>query len=167
MLRRNKVKNFSIKFRELSDDEFDKFAEWDILDYSKDLIKSGLCSKEDALESAKKSFHGFLPEGKYTKDNFIYMVVNSNNEDVGIIWYQKYQEDIAFICDFLIYESFRRQGYGKQTLLLVEEEAKEKGLKKVLFNVFKYNKPAFSLYKSLEYKIIDEVGENISMLKNI
>ncbi|WP_414632650.1 GNAT family N-acetyltransferase [Clostridium sp. UBA5119] len=83
------------------------------------------------------------------------------------MWYQKYKEDIAFICDFLILEKFRKQGYGKQTLLLLEKEAKVNGLNEVLLNVFKYNKPAFSLYKSLEYKIRDAENENISMLKNI
>lgn len=161
------MEDFNIRFREMSDDEFDKFVEWDVLDYSKDLIKAGLCSEENAIESAQKSFDGLLPQGKHTKDNFIHMVVNGDNEDVGIIWYQKYMEDTAFICDFLIYEKFRKQGYGRQTLLLVEKEAKEKGLVKILLNVFKYNKPAFSLYESLEYKIRDEEGENISMLKNI
>lgn len=161
------MEDFNIRFREMNDDEFDKFAEWDILAYSKDLIKSGLSSEENALENAKKSFNELLPQGKYTKDNYIYVVVNSDNEGVGFIWYQKYKEDIAFICDFLILEKFRKQGYGKQTLLLLEKEAKEKGLNKILLNVFKYNKPAFSLYKSLEYKIRDQKNENISMLKNI
>ncbi|HCQ89041.1 MULTISPECIES: GNAT family N-acetyltransferase [unclassified Clostridium] len=161
------MEDFNIRFREMSDDEFDKFAEGDILAYSKDLIKSGLSSEENALENAKKSFNELLPQGKYTKDNYIYVVVNSDNEGVGFIWYQKYKEDIAFICDFLILEKFRKQGYGKQTLLLLEKEAKEKGLNKILLNVFKYNKPAFSLYKSLEYKIRDQKNENISMLKNI
>jgi len=50
---------------------------------------------------------------------------------------------------------------------LLEKEAKVNGLNEVLLNVFKYNKPAFSLYKSLEYKIRDAENENISMLKNI
>jgi len=29
--------SFNIRFREMSDDEFDKFAEWDILDYSENI----------------------------------------------------------------------------------------------------------------------------------
>jgi ribosomal protein S18 acetylase RimI-like enzyme len=159
--------SYNIRFREMSDDEFDKFAEWSILDYSKDLVKAGLSSEETALENAKKSLNELLPQGKYTKDNYIYMVVNSDNESVGFIWHQKYKEDIAFICDFLILEKFRKQGYGKQSLLLLEKDAKEKGLNKILLNVFKYNKSALSLYKSLEYKIRDEEAENVSMLKNI
>jgi ribosomal protein S18 acetylase RimI-like enzyme len=95
------------------------------------------------------------------------VIVNSSDEGVGFIWYQKYKEHMAFICDFLILENFRKQGYGKQTLLLIEKEAKEKGINQIFLNVFKYNKPAFSLYKSLEYKIRDEENDNITMIKNI
>lgn len=107
------MEDFNIKFRKMSDAEFDKFAEWDILDYSKDLIKAGLSSEENALEDAKKSFNELLPQGKCTKDNYIYVIVNNDNESLGFIWYQKYKEDIAFICYFLILEKFRKQGYGK------------------------------------------------------
>jgi len=85
----------------------------DILNCSKDLIKSGLSSEENALENAKKSFNKLLTQGKHIKNNYIYVVVNSDNESVGFIWYQKYKEDIAFICYFLILEKFRKQGYGK------------------------------------------------------
>lgn len=161
------MEDFNIRFRELSDDEFNKFAQRDILDYSKDLIKSGLSTEENALEDATKSFNELLPEGKDSKDNYIYMIINSHNDGVGFIWYQKYKEDMAFICDFLILEEFRKQGYGKKALLLLEKEAKEKGLNKILLNVFKYNKPAFSLYKSLKYKIREKENQNISMLKDI
>ena len=34
----------NLSFREMTDDEFEKFVETSVLDYSKDLIKSGLCS---------------------------------------------------------------------------------------------------------------------------
>lgn len=159
--------DFNIRFKEMSDDEFDKFAEWSISDYSQDLIKSGRCSKEKAFESAKKGFNEILPQGKYTKDNFIYVVVNSENDDVGLIWYVKYTESEAFIYDFLIFEKFRKKGYGKQTLLLVEEEVKEKGFNRIGLNVFKFNKPAFSLYKCLGYKIFNEDSGSIYMVKDI
>ncbi|HBL05453.1 MULTISPECIES: GNAT family N-acetyltransferase [unclassified Clostridium] len=161
------MEDFNIKFREMSDAEFDRFAQWDILDYSKDLIKAGLSSEENALEDAKESFNELLPQGKGTKDNYIYVIVNKDNESLGFIWYQKYKEDIGFICDFLILEKYRKQGYGKQTLLMLEKEAIEKGFNKILLNVFKYNKPAYSLYKSLEYEVRDEKNQNISMLKNL
>lgn len=159
--------DFSIRFREMSDSEFEKFVESSVLDYSQDLLKSGLCSEENAFERAQKEFNELLPEGKYTKDNFIYMVVNSDNEDVGIIWYKKLTESEAFICDFLIFEKFRKKGYGKQTLLLLDNDAKEKGVSKMRLHVFRFNKTAFSLYNSIGYKIAKEDGGSIFMVKDI
>jgi len=49
------MEDFNIRFREMNDDEFDKFAELGILDYSKDLIKSGLSSEENENISMLKS----------------------------------------------------------------------------------------------------------------
>lgn len=159
--------NLGVTFREMTDEEFNKFEQWDIEDYSKALIKSGLSSKKDAMEAAKKSFNDLLPQGKYTKDSYVYIILNNDYESVGFIWYEKLNEDIAFICDFLILEQFRRKGYGKQALLLVEKDAKEKGLNKMLLNVFKYNTAAFSLYKTINYKIRKETDQCITMIKDI
>lgn len=159
--------DFSIRFREISDDEFKEFIEKSVLDYSQDLIKSDLSSKENAFEDAKKQFDELLPEGKYTINNYIYTVVSSENEGVGIIWYRKNSESEAFICEFLIFEKFRKKGYGKQTLLLLDNDVKEKGFDKILLHVFRFNKTAFSLYDSLGYKIVKEDGESIYMLKDI
>ena len=157
----------NLSFREMTDKEFEKFVENSVLDYSKDLIKSGLCSEENAFDSAKKQFNDLLPQGKYTENNFIYVAVNSDHEDVGIIWYNKHSEGVAFICDFLIFENFRKKGYGKQTLLLLDSDAKEKGFTKILLHVFRFNKTAFSLYDSIGYKVVKEDGGSIYMVKDL
>lgn len=159
--------DFNIGFKEMSDEEFNEFFERSILSYSKDLIKSGMCNEETAFESSKKQFNELLPEGKYTKNNFIYIIVNNDNEELGHIWYEKYKENIAFICDFLILEKYRKKGYGRQTLLLVEEDAKEKGFNKIFLHVFKYNESAISLYESLGYKVFKEESAGIYMIKDI
>ncbi|MDZ4992331.1 GNAT family N-acetyltransferase [Clostridium perfringens] len=158
---------FNIRFREMSDDEFIQFIESSILDYSQDLIKSGMCSKEVGFERSKKQFNELLPQGKYTENNFFYIVVNSKNEYVGTIWYSKYNERVAFIANILIYEKFRKKGYGKQTLLLLHNEVKEKGFNKILLHVFKFNSTAFSLYSSLGYKVVEENPGGMHMVKNI
>lgn len=161
------MKEVDIKFREMTDDEFERFSRWDIIDYSKDLVKSGNSSEENALKDAEESFYELLPEGKNTKDNYICVIQNNSNEDAGFIWYQKFNGNMAFICDFLVIEKYRRRGYGRAALLLVEKDAKKKGLNQILLNVFRYNKPAFALYKSVGYGIRDEENQNISMIKDI
>lgn len=161
------MSNFDIKFRKMSNAEFDIYVENSILDYSKDLIKSDFCSKETAFENSKKQFNELLPQGNQTKNNFICKVVNSANEDVGIIWFNKYNETMAFICDFLIFKEFRKKGYGRQTLLLLENEVKPKGFNRILLHVFNFNKIAFSLYTSLEYKIAKKDNSGTYMIKTI
>lgn len=174
----NKMGDFNIRFREMSDNEFEEFAKSSILNYSKDLIKSGMCSEEQGFESAQKQFNQLLPQGKYTENNFLHIIVNNENEDVGIIWYkkhteavpfieEKHTEGVLFIADILIYEKFRKKGYGKQTLLLLDNEAKEKGVNKILLHVFKLNKVAFSLYSSLGYKVVQEGNGGMHMVKAI
>jgi len=86
---------------------------------------------------------------------------------MGIIWYNKQSEGVAFICDFLIFENYRKKGYGKQTLLLLDNEAKEKGFNKILLHVFRFNKTAFSLYDSIGYKVVKEDGGSIYMVKDL
>lgn len=164
---KNNLVGFNISFKELSDDEFDKFLKKSVLKYSEDLIKSGMCSKEIAFNDSKKQFDELLPQGNNTMDNFIYIVVNNENEEVGHIWYKKYQEKVGFICDFLILEKFRKKGYGKDTLLLLENDAKGKGFKKIFFHVFKFNENAIALYKNLEYKILKEESKGLYMEKDI
>lgn len=161
------MQNYDLRFREMNEGEFEKFLEASVLDYSRDLEKSGLSSKEKAFENSKKHFDELLPQGKYTDGNFIYIVVNSKKEDVGAIWYRRNNEKVAFICDFLIYDNFRKKGYGKRTLLLLDREAKERGYEKILLHVFKYNKTAFSLYESLGYKVVKEEGNSVYMVKEI
>jgi ribosomal protein S18 acetylase RimI-like enzyme len=50
-----------------------------------------------------------------------------------------------------IYEPFRGRGYGRQAMLLAEDEVREKGLSHIALNVFGGNEVARSLYLSLGY----------------
>lgn len=156
-----------MKFRHMNDSEIDKFFGWMIPMYAQDLIKSGQCNTETALERAKKDVTAILPQGKDTPNNYIYTMENDQNEDLGYIWYSKYNDTMAFICDFFIIEKFRKKGYGKQTLLLLEDEVKKKNLNKICLHVFTFNEPAISLYKSVGYKIVKEEPGSMYMLKEV
>lgn len=157
----------NVRFREMNDGEYKRFVEDSVLDYSKDLIKSRRCSEEEAFEEAQKSINELLPKGKDTENNFFYTIVNSENEDVGMIWYGQYKEKTAFISDFLIFEKFRKKGYGRQALLLLDKDAEGKGFKKILLHVFRFNTTAFNLYSSLGYQMVQEEPSGIVMVKDV
>lgn len=162
-----KLNEINVKFREMNDEEYKIFVENSIQDYSNGLIKSGTCAEEEGFERAKNDFKNLLPDGKQTKDNFLYRIENKTQEDVGILWYIKQSESRAFIADILIFEEFQSKGYGRQTLLLLEKEAKQKGISMIALHVFKFNTIAFSLYSSLGYKVVHEEPSGSVMVKEI
>lgn len=161
------MSEINVKFREMNDEEYKVFVENSIQDYSNGLIKSGACTEEEGFERAKNDFKNLLPDGKHTKDNFLYRIENKTQEDVGILWYIKQSEIRAFIADILIFEEFQSKGYGRQTLLLLEKEAKQKGISMIALHVFKFNTIAFSLYSSLGYKVVHEEPSGSVMVKEI
>lgn len=62
---------------------------------------------------------------------------------------------LGFIYDFMIYQEFRRRGYGEQAFIQLEEKAKELGLDKIALHVFGHNKAAIALYQKVGYEITD------------
>ena len=161
------MEGFDIKFRQMSDDEFNKYSNWCISDYSRNFIKSGMCSEITSLKCAKREFNKILPQGKNTLNNFMHTIENNENKNIGFIWYGKHSTEEVFLCDLLILEKFRRDGFGKQAMLVLENEVKEKGATRIRLNVFKFNKPAISLYNSLGYIIYKNNPENMYMMKDI
>jgi len=72
-----------------------------------------------------------------------------------MIWFvvtDKALHPSAFIYDFVIYEEFRRRGYGRQTLTALEEKAKELGLDTISLHVFGHNQAAIALYQQAGYE---------------
>jgi len=161
------MSEFNIKFREMTDDEFNKFLEGSILSYSTDLVRAGMYSAEAAFINSKEQFNLLLPQGNYTQNQYLYIIENNENEDLGHIWYEKNEENIAFICNFFILEKFRKKGYGRQALLLVEKDAKSKDFNKIFLHVFKFNDNAISLYKSIGYKVFQEESGGMYLVKDI
>lgn len=159
---------FKIKFKFMTDDDFNKFREFSIISYSRGLVQAGLYSIENAYIHSKIEFDELLPLGNHTQNHFLYLIENIENEELGHLWFEKKLEgSIVFICDFLILEKFRNKGYGKQSLLLFEDVAKEKGFKKIALHVFRYNDNAISLYMSLGYKILKKESESMYLIKDI
>jgi ribosomal protein S18 acetylase RimI-like enzyme len=58
---------------------------------------------------------------------------------------------VAFVASIEIAEPFRRRGFARQAMLLLEDEARAKGLDRIILNVYGNNEPARSLYQSLGY----------------
>ena len=59
-------------------------------------------------------------------------------------------------------EAQRGKGYGKQLMLLIEEKARELGLKSLGLHVFAYNDVALKLYETVGYEV-----SSLNMRKNL
>ena len=68
----------------------------------------------------------------------------------------------GFIYDVFIEERFRGKGYGKSLMLLLEEKARELGLKSLALHVFGSNHVARKPYESIGYEVT-----NVNMSKTL
>jgi ribosomal protein S18 acetylase RimI-like enzyme len=68
----------------------------------------------------------------------------------------------GFIYDIAIDESQRGKGYGRQAMQLIEEKARELGLRQMGLHVFAKNKVALNLYESLGYET-----KSLNMIKDL
>lgn len=141
-----------LKFKSMRKNEFDKYVKEAVMKIAEEYTTAGFCKKEESMDIAKTIFEQYLPNGLETEGQFLFNIVNDNEEKVGIIWYGIAKENEAFICDLIIFEKYRRKGYGKLAMTLLEEHVKSMGINKITLHVFGHNQPAIALYEKMGYK---------------
>jgi ribosomal protein S18 acetylase RimI-like enzyme len=144
--------------------DFDTYTEHSIVEYANDKVRNGNWSVEESLERSRKEFQHYLPDGLRSKDQFVYSIIEeTSGQKLGMLWVEVKTETPhrpAFIFDFRIDEQFRGKGYGKQSLLALDELLKSMGADSVGLHVFGDNIVAQELYKKAGYVIT-----NINMKK--
>jgi len=144
--------------------EFDAFYKYLVPDYAADNVRAGYWDEDEALEKSRKQIETLLPHGLQTKDHYLYTLY-AGDQAVGHIWLRAELDrpvKSAFIFDVYVDEKFRGQGYGKQIMLLVEEQARELGIKRIGLHVFAYNDVAKHLYENIGYEV-----SSLNMLKDL
>ncbi len=146
-----------IRLVPMLESELNAYLEKSIPNYAADNVEAGYWSEEEALEKSRKVFNDLLPEGVKSKGQHLFQVENvETNERVGIIWLNA-RTDVprpsGFIYDIEMGEKFRGKGFGKQTMLAIEEKARELGLKSIGLHVFAHNAVAKGLYEKIGYEV--------------
>ncbi len=124
-------------------------------DYAQDKVRAGVWSAAEAESRAAKEVDGLLPEGAATQDHYLYSV-RDDAAEVGILWFALRDGDVGrsvWIYDIIIHDQFRRRGYARRALQLVENKARELGAEKVELHVFGHNHGARALYEKMGYRV--------------
>ena len=142
----------------MTDTEFEAFCDKSIPEYAAENVAAGYWSEEEALERSRNAFNNLLPEGVKTENNYLFRIqLEESGEKIGMIW-MKHEKPRphGFIYNIVLDEEQRGKGYGKQTMLALEEVAKEIGLKTIGLHVFAHNTAAMRLYKGLGYEVTSQ-----------
>ena len=139
----------------MTSSEYDVFLARVIPEFAAVNIRAGYWDESEALEKSRKQTEALLPQGLQTRAHYLYTLYDGDDA-VGMIWLKANvgsSIQSGFIYDVFIEEKFRGKGYGKQAMLLIEEKARELGLKSISLHVFAYNTVAKNLYESIGYEI--------------
>ena len=135
--------------------EFDLYLTHLIPDYAADNVRAGYWDESEALEKSRQQIESLLTQGVQTKNKYIYTPVDGAQARCKI-WLNAQMDRAGksgFIFDVMVDEKLRGKGYGKQLMSLIEEKARELGLKSIGLHVFAYNQVARNLYESIGYEI--------------
>jgi RimJ/RimL family protein N-acetyltransferase len=150
----------------MSQPEFAAFVAHEVKDYAEEHVKAGNWSADEALAKSEAEFKQLLPEGKDSKDNYLYSIFDAGSGvNVGNVWFAVVERGSprhAFIYDFRILDEFHRQGYGAQAMLAVESEVRKLGLNTISLHVFGHNHAARALYEKVGYEVT-----NVNMTKHL
>ncbi|MGX5373581.1 GNAT family N-acetyltransferase [Bacillus cereus] len=153
-----------ITLQPMNQEEFKQYISYAIEDYAKDKIASGNWSEDEAIDLSRESFERLLPKDEKTENNHLLSIFH-NDISVGMIWISQKaptNPSEGYIYDFVIFDQYQGQGYGKKAMKEAEIIAKELGMNKIGLNVFGHNKIARGLYEKMGYEIT-----NITMAKTI
>ncbi len=158
----------SVNGRRMTEEEFPAYAQWSVKGYADYLLYKAEKNRKKALAASQAEFNDVYPDGVQTKDTCLYVVQNEENEDIGVIAYQKspYSDNCAFITELVIHPNHRRKGYAQSALQYAQADAKEKGFATMALNVFK-NSSAFPVYVCEGFRLIEDYPDSAILEKTL
>ncbi|WP_337861104.1 GNAT family N-acetyltransferase [Ferroplasma sp.] len=156
------MKEKSVSLSPISKEDFHVYLQKQITEYAEEKIKAGSWDKEEAYLLSKKSFRELLPDGKNTSDHSIMVITDTlSAEKIGVIWVEWNNQNYksTYLWDIIIYDKFRRMGYGSRAMNILESMVKDHGMSSLVLHVFGHNKNAISMYYRLGYHAVDIIME--------
>ncbi len=155
-----------IRLQPMNETEYREYLDVAIANYAQEHVKAGRWNAENALQSATQEYSEILTDGLHTENQYLFTIVDEQTGDkVGMLWFaatERAKEPVAFIYDVIVYEPFRRRGFGEQAFQALETKVRALGIKKISLHVFGHNHAARALYEKLGY-----VTTNVTMSKSL
>lgn len=142
-----------LRLIEMTSEEFEVIKGKMISDYAKDKVKAGHWSQTDAIDLSKETFEEILNSGIDTEGHYFLNIYDSEQK-VGFIWI-KLSDGGLYLNNFSIYDEFKKTGYEKDIIQLLEERARELKAQKICMHNYGYDENIVNLYQSLGYKVTD------------
>ena len=160
-----------IEVRKMNKEEYEAFYKRSFEHHVKELIDEENMTEEEAKKETHEELASMLPNGLDTEDNYL-MTIRRKTDDVqlGFIWtLHEYNEDVkqSFLCDFEIYEQYRRNGYAKEALGAMEAMAGKAGCRESVLFVANDNTPACALYEKCGYAFLRDMEYGKYLKKTI
>jgi ribosomal protein S18 acetylase RimI-like enzyme len=154
---------------DLNPEEFDRWWAWATREYASEHVKFGDWTPEEAPERAQTEFRNMIPEGGKTPGHYLYALEDPERKVVvGVVWFRADRGPEAprpvavFVLHILVYEEFRRKGFGAQGMALIEARARALGFDTVALQVLGDNAGAIALYEKMGYH-----ASNLRMTKHL
>jgi len=137
-----------------SNEELERFFKMAIIDYAKTIAKAYDLTNDRAIEIATKQTQQ-IRANKETKVEVFSIHDELISQPVGELWISLNPTNKkAFIYQITIFKCNRGKGYGKATLLQLEDYCKKLGYSEIKLSVFMNNQTAFRLYQKMDYKLV-------------
>ena len=122
---------------------------------------------EKAPQEVTVDFDHFVESGFGENPVWYAFVAEADNKVVGFalyyIRYSTWKGQRMYLEDILVNEPWRGKGIGKLLFDQLLEEAKEKNLKGMVWQVLEWNEPAINFYKKYKEVIFDNEWVNCSL----
>jgi mycothiol synthase len=124
------------------------------------LMASRGMTPPEAEARASETVAASLPAGPRTPGHLVRTALGADGRPIGWIWVAMpghAMPSMAWICDVVVDEPYRRHGYGAAVLAAAELELAELGVGQVGLNVYGSNETARRLYERQGYQVIRQV----------
>jgi ribosomal protein S18 acetylase RimI-like enzyme len=140
----------------MSESEFGQFMALILSTYIAERATADRISHAEAECFARDQHSRLLPNGQRTEGHhFLRIAAMSSREWRGGLWvHTDAASRCAFLYNITVFPEFRRQGFAREALQLLQDWVRPLGCATLALNVFATNAAAMSLYRSSGFRVV-------------